>query len=51
MEKMNWIRKFTHNMLGLHKPKGMTVSNGVTTSSHCKYCGKHIMRDSQGNWF
>lgn len=25
--------------------------NGVNIHAKCKYCGKDIIRDSQGNWF
>ena len=25
--------------------------DGCSKHNHCKYCGKEIMQDSQGNWF
>lgn len=47
------IIHFCHNALGWHKPdKNMEEKfDGCSWHSLCKYCGKDIMKDSQGNWF
>ncbi len=46
------IRKILDKFLGWHKPKsGIGGFDGCSFTSICKYCGKEIMRDSQGNWF
>jgi hypothetical protein len=39
------------NMLGRHKPGDIITIKGINIESTCKYCGKKIMLDSQGNWF
>ncbi len=47
---MNKLRKFLCSVLGWHKVD-MTAEgfNGVSCVEHCKYCGKRVMSDSQGN--
>ena len=40
-----------HNILGWHMPNGTEGFDGCSCHSICKYCGKNIMQDSQGNWF
>ena len=40
-----------HDVLGWHMPNNFYNFDGVNLSSRCKYCGKEIMQDSQGNWF
>ena len=43
---------FYHNVLGWHKPSNEeSFYDGCSLHNHCKYCGKEIMQDSQGNWF
>jgi hypothetical protein len=42
---------FYHDRLDWHMPNGKYGFTGVSLTSHCKYCGKEIMQDSQGNWF
>lgn len=42
-----------HDKMGWHKPdedygEGF---DGISFTSKCKYCGKDIMQDSQGNWY
>ena len=45
-------KRFYHDILGWHIPKDEdSTFNGCSLCNHCKYCGKHIMQDSQGNWF
>ena len=51
LEKMNWITRFTHNVFHWHKPIDNIGCNGTSLTSKCKYCGKEILQDSQGNWF
>lgn len=48
---MSRFRKFLCNVLGWHKPKRNIGFDGCSLHSICKYCGKNIMQDSQGNWF
>lgn len=42
---------FFHDILGWHKPNGETTFDGLSEHSHCRFCNKEIMEDSQGNWF
>lgn len=42
---------FWHDKLGWHQPIKDTRYEGVHEVSFCKYCGKKIRKDSQGNWF
>ena len=44
---------FFHDILSWHEPdsrKGIEI-RGINIHAKCKYCGKDIIRDSQGNWF
>lgn len=50
-EKLGWFKGFYHDVLGWHKPIDEKYFDGYNTHSCCKYCGKEIMQDSQGNWF
>lgn len=45
---MTW---FYHGLLGWHKPDGKMSFDGANICSRCRFCGKKIMQDSQGNWF
>ena len=41
-----------HDFVGWHLPKEDDIkTDGFIVVSHCKFCGKEIMQDSQGNWF
>ena len=40
-----------HDILQWHRPDDSYFFDGVNDISHCRICGKEIMRDSQGNWF
>ena len=44
-------KQFYHNILHWHKPNDIKNFDGCSFNSKCKYCGKEIMQDSQGNWF
>ncbi len=48
-----WIfNRLYHNMLEWHLPDEKPQEfDGCNTYAHCKFCGKEIMQDSQGNWF
>lgn len=35
----------------MHEPVEEKTFNGCSDCSHCRFCGKKIMMDSQGNWF
>ena len=48
---MTKLRKFLCNVLGWHKPSDCINKYEILTFSKCKYCGKQIIKDSQGNWF
>lgn len=50
-EKFGWFKGYYHDILGWHKPTDEKEFDGCNTCSHCKYCDKEIMQDSQGNWF
>lgn len=42
---------FYHDILQWHLPNDTQSFDGCSFCSHCKYCGKEILQDSQGNWF
>lgn len=42
---------FFHDILGWHRPNNELTFDGLSEHSHCKFCNKEIMQDSQGNWF
>lgn len=46
---------FFHDILGWHEPdprKGIEMDPYcINIHGTCKYCGKRITQDSQGNWF
>jgi len=45
----NW---FYHDVLEWHLPDDEPQKfDGCNIHTHCKFCGKEIMQDSQGNWF
>ena len=45
------FKRFFHDILHWHEPNGKICLNGINLESKCKYCGKEIIQDSQGNWF
>lgn len=49
--KLGLFKKLFHDILGWHEPTKSFYFDGCNTHSTCKYCGKEIMKDSQGNWF
>lgn len=49
--KLGWLRFFYHDILKWHVPEDIRLIYGINVESICKYCGKEIIQDSQGNWF
>ena len=50
--KVGWFKFFYHDFLGWHTPDDSPHSfDGLSEHATCKYCGRDIMQDSQGNWF
>ena len=49
--KFGIFKRFYHDILGWHQPNNKESFDGCSITSQCKYCGKSIMMDSQGNWF
>ena len=47
------IRSWLCKYLGWHKPNLLIPIkfDGYSHYTHCKYCDKSIIEDSQGNWF
>ena len=41
-----------HDFMKWHKPseESLRIFKGANICTKCKYCGKWIMRDNQGNW-
>jgi len=49
-KQLNLWQKF-REFMGWHKPTDERIVAGINLKSTCQYCGKSIMRDSQGGWF
>lgn len=49
--KFGLFKVFYHDILQWHEPSDECEFDGCNVHSVCKYCGKEIMMDSQGNWF
>lgn len=46
------FHRWYHNVLKWHQPDDTPKwSDGCSAHARCKWCGKEIMQDSQGNWF
>lgn len=46
------FKGFFHDILKWHQPDSSNKTfDGCSIGSVCKYCGKKILLDSQGNWF
>lgn len=44
--------RFFHRFLDWHFPDDSPQTfDGVNIHARCRFCGKRIMQDSQGNWF
>lgn len=46
-----WLKPIFHDKFGWHEPDSTASFKGCSICSHCRFCGKEIMQDSQGNWF
>ncbi len=44
------IGKLLCKLLRWHRP-GEIHEAGINNASICKYCGRAVLQDSQGNWF
>lgn len=50
--ELGWFRGLFHDILRWHQPDGSPKwDDGCSKHSKCKWCGKDIMQDGQGNWF
>ena len=50
--KFGWLAFWYHDVLGWHEPDDSPQWYDMCNHhARCKYCGKEIMQDSQGNWF
>lgn len=49
--KKGLFKSWFHNVLEWHIPSNEISFDGTSFESRCKYCKKHILQDSQGNWF
>lgn len=50
--KFGFLKFYYHDLLGWHTPDvSPHYHDGLSEHATCKYCGKDIMQDSQGNWF
>ena len=51
--KKGWLKRLYHDAMAWHIPKESeeNIFDGCSEHNHCKFCGKEIMQDSQGNWF
>ena len=45
------FKRLCHNFMKWHIPEETEFFDGLSFHSKCKFCGKNIMQDSQGNWF
>lgn len=45
-------KRLFHNLMGWHLPEDEKKELlGVNIKSKCRFCGREIIQDSQGNWF
>lgn len=49
--KFGWFKKLYHDVMHWHQPSEKQSFDGLSFHSKCKWCGKEILQDSQGNWF
>lgn len=45
------FKHLCHDIYGWHEPADKVGFDGASFTAVCKYCGKPILQDSQGNWF
>lgn len=46
-----FLKPLFHDTFGWHEPDDSVSFDGCSQCSRCKFCGKEILQDSQGNWF
>lgn len=51
MSILQRLRWWAHDYLGWHAPEQTIGFDGCSLTANCEFCGKHILQDSQGNWF
>lgn len=45
-------KRLFHNLMGWHLPENeKNELLGINIKSKCRFCGREIIQDSQGNWF
>ena len=51
--RLGFLSRFFHDILRWHTPDPKVELEfiGYTMHATCRHCKKHIMQDSQGNWF
>lgn len=49
--RIGLFRKICHDVLEWHEPDEKKSFDGCSFHSRCKWCGREILQDSQGNWF
>lgn len=46
-----WLPKWFCDNLGWHLAPSKQDFDGASFNGECPRCGKHVLQDSQGNWF
>jgi len=46
-----WLPRWWCDKMGWHLQPNNIESDGCSLHGDCTRCGKHVMQDSQGNWF
>lgn len=49
--RFGWFKSLYHEALRWHMPTDKIGFDGCSYKSECKYCGKHILQDGNGDWF
>lgn len=45
------LKRIYHDWLGWHQPEKINGFDGCSFTGKCRYCGKKILMDSNGDWF
>jgi hypothetical protein len=45
------IRRWFHDVLDWHVDVRVTGFDGCSMQGRCCFCGRRVLKDSQGNWF
>ena len=46
-----WLPEWACTSLGQHRGPRTQGFDGISFNGCCPRCGKHVLQDSQGNWF